>query len=388
MADRSFLEWPFFLDRHREFAARLDDWARDELGGAHDEDVDRACQERVRLLGRAGWLLPTAPDPDRPAPLDVRQLCLAREILARHDPLADFVFAMQGLGAGALSLFGTDEQKALWLPRTRTGGLIAGFALSEPRSGSDVANLECQATRSDTHWVLEGEKTWISNGGIADLYVVFARTSGSGARGITAFAVPAEVPGLEIAERIRTVAPHPLARLRFSGVEVRDENRIGEVGQGFKIAMSVLDVFRSTVGAAALGMARRALELSIDRAARRELFGAPLADLQLIQGKLADMATAVDAAALLVYRAAWTKDAGAERVTREAAMAKLFATEEAQRVIDEAVQIHGGDGVRVGHPIEALYREIRALRIYEGASEVQRVVIARQTLSSASRVPS
>lgn len=382
VVDQSYLGWPFFEQHHREYVERLDTWCAQNLTASHHDDVDAACQALVRKLGRDGWLSATAVDADHPRPLDVRSLCLARETLARFDPLADFSFAMQGLGTGAISLFGTPEQRRAWLPRTRRGELIAAFALSEPRSGSDVANLECRAEREGMHWVLSGEKTWISNGGIADVYVVFARTGEPGPRGISAFVVAGEVPGLEVAERLDVIAPHPLARVRFNGVRVPAEGLIGQPGQGFKIAMSVLDVFRSTVGAAALGMARRALQMSLDRAQARHLFGAPLSDLQLIQGKLADMAVDVDAAALLVYRAAWAKDSGADRVTREAAMAKLFATESAQRVIDEAVQIHGGDGVRVGHPVEALYREIRALRIYEGASEVQKVVIARQALAS------
>jgi acyl-CoA dehydrogenase len=290
---------------------------------------------------------------------------------------------MQGLGTGALSLFGTAGQQVRWLPETRSGRAIAAFALSEPRSGSDVANMEMTGTRDGDGWRLDGEKTWISNGGIADVYTVFARTGEApGARGISAFVVPADAPGLTVAERLEVVAPHPLARLAFNGCRVPGGALIGAPGQGFRIAMSVLDVFRSTVAAAALGFARRALDESLARAASRELFGAPMAELQMVQGHLADMALNVDAAALLVYRAAWAKDAGAPRVTREAAMAKLFATDRAQEVIDAAVQLHGGDGVRRGHVVERLYREIRSLRIYEGASDVQKVVIARQILGT------
>lgn len=383
MVDTSFLDWPFFEDRHRQLAEGLERWCQDNLRSAHADtpSVDARCVALVRELGRAGWLLETSPDPSEMKPLDVRALCLIRETLARHDALADFAFAMQGLGAGALSLFGSPEQRRLWLPRTRAGGLIAAFALSEPRSGSDVANLECSAAREGAHWVLDGEKTWISNGGIADYYVVFARTGGAGAKGLSAFVVSADAPGLEVAERLETMAPHPLARLRFDGVRIPEASLIGSEGAGFKIAMSVLDVFRSTVGAAALGLARRAMSLSIERATTRNLFGAPLADLQMTQSKIADMALGVDASALLVYRAAWRKDSGVARVTREAAMAKLHATESAQTIIDDAVQIHGGEGVRVGNPVEALYREIRALRIYEGASEVQKVVIAKQAIA-------
>ena len=332
------------------------------------------------MLGRDGWLLPTAIDPADPKPLYVRTLCLTRETLARHDGLADFAFAMQGLGTGALSLYGTAEQRQ-WLNKTRAGNALAAFALSEPRSGSDVANMDMTARRDGDHYVLDGEKTWISNGGIADFYITFARTGEApGARGLSAFLVPADTKGLSIAERIEVIAPHPLARLEFKDCRVPASALIGKPGDGFKIAMSVLDVFRSTVGAAALGFARRALDESLTRATKRELFGAPLFDLQMVQGHLADMALDVDASALLIYRAAWTKDSGAPRVTREAAMAKLYATDRAQSVIDKAVQLHGGDGVRHGHIVESLYREIRALRIYEGASDVQKVVIARQIM--------
>ena len=380
MPDRSFLNWPFFEDRHRDLAERLEAWCKANLPVAHD-DIDAACRELVAMLGRDGWLKPTAVDPENPQPLDVRALCITRETLARHDGLADFAFAMQGLGAGAISLFGNDAQKE-WLKKTRTGKAISAFALSEPRSGSDVANMDMDARKTSDGYVLSGEKTWISNGGIADFYVVFARTGEApGAKGLSAFLVSADTPGLSVAERLEVIAPHPLARLKFDNVQVPVAAMIGKAGDGFRIAMSVLDVFRSTVGAAALGFARRALDESIKRASGRELFGAPMADLQMVQGHIADMALDVDAAALLVYRAAWTKDMGASRVTREAAMAKLYATDRAQAVIDKAVQLHGGDGVRRGHVVESLYREIRALRIYEGASDVQKVVIARQVLA-------
>jgi acyl-CoA dehydrogenase len=383
MPDRSFLSWPFFEDRHRELAERLEAWCAANLPVDHS-DVDEACRRLVAALGDAGWLKPTAVDPAGPQPLDVRTLCITRETLARHDGLADFAFAMQGLGTGAISLFGTSGQRQ-WLEKTRAGKALSAFALSEPRSGSDVANMEMTATRDGGDYVLSGEKTWISNGGIADLYCVFARTGEApGARGISAFLVPADTPGLTVAERLEVIAPHPLARLSFDDVRVPASAMIGGPGEGFRIAMSVLDVFRSTVGAAALGFARRALDETVARVGARELFGAPLFDLQMVQGHIADMALDVDAAALLVYRAAWTKDAGAARVTREAAMAKLYATDRAQAVIDRAVQLHGGDGVRRGHIVESLYREIRALRIYEGASDVQKVVIARQTMGAAS----
>lgn len=385
MADRSFLSWPFFEERHRDHAERLEEWCARNLPAAHSEsigEVDDACRGLVRKLGQDGWLAPTAIDPANPQRLDVRTLCLTRETLARHDGLADFAFAMQGLGTGAISLFGTAEQQQ-WLNRTRRGEAISAFALSEPRSGSDVANMDTLAVRDGDTYVLSGEKTWISNGGIADLYCVFARTGEApGAKGISCFLLPADTPGLEVAERLETIAPHPLARLVFEDARAPASAMIGRPGEGFRIAMSVLDTFRPTVGAAALGFARRALDESLSRAAGRELFGAPLGDLQMVQGNLADMALDVDAAALLVYRAAWAKDSGAARITREAAMAKLFATDRAQEVIDRAVQLHGGDGVRKGHIVESLYREIRALRIYEGASDVQKVVIARQTMGA------
>ena len=371
--DRSFLDWPFFGPQHRDLARKLEDWCRTHLPVDH-HDVDAACRGLVATLGAGGWLQHSG------GVLDVRTLCLIRETLARHDGLADFAFAMQGLGMGAVSLLGTVEQK-VWLDRTRAGTAIAAFALTEPGSGSDVAATSTVAERVQGGWRITGEKTWISNGGIADIYVVFARTGeAAGARGLSAFLMPADVKGLEIVERLQVIAPHPLARLRLDGVELPQGALIGKAGEGFKLAMAVLDVFRSTVGAAALGFARRALDEALARVTTRRIQGQALAELQMVQGHLADMAVEVDAAALLVYRAAWTKDMGAARVTREAAMAKLYATEAAQRVIDMAVQLHGGDGVRHGSVVERLYREIRALRIYEGASDVQRVVIARAIL--------
>ncbi|OKH86406.1 acyl-CoA dehydrogenase family protein [Thalassospira sp. TSL5-1] len=383
MGDTSWQDWPFFSDHHRKLARDLDVWAGRELAGLDHENTDETCRNLVSRLAAGGWLDHATIDPNDPASsLDVRSLCIIRETLARHDGLADFAFAMQGLGSGAISLFGTLAQKDEWLPLVRAGRVLSAFALTEPQSGSDVANITLSATRDGDDYILDGEKTWISNGGIAGLYVVFARTGeGPGAKGLSAFIVPGDAPGLEIAERLETIAPHPLARLRFAGCRIPAANRIGEGGQGFKIAMSVLDVFRSTVAAAALGFARRALDETIHRVQNRHLFGAPLFDLQMVQGHVADMALDVDSSALLVYRAAWLKDSGAARVSREAAMAKLFSTDHAQTVIDKAVQIHGGDGVRSGHIIERLYREIRALRIYEGASDVQRIIIARQTLA-------
>jgi acyl-CoA dehydrogenase len=384
MIDRSFLDWPFFEERHRTLAKRLESWAAQHCEHVDPRDVDAACRALVQKLGYDGWLRYSAPGDEPLEGIDVRTLALIRETLARHSGLADFAFAMQGLGAGPISLFGTAAQKAHWLPKTRSGIAIAAFALSEPASGSDVANISTTARRDRDSYVLDGEKTWISNGGIADLYVVFARTGeGPGAKGISAFMVRGDNPGLSVAERIQTIAPHPLARLTFKGCRVDANDLIGAGGEGFRIAMATLDVFRTTVGAAALGFARRALAETLKRARSRALFGAPLSELQMVQGHIADMAIEVDAMALLVYRAAWTKDTSAERVTREAAMAKLYATEAAQRVIDTAVQIHGGDGVRAGHAVETLYREIRALRIYEGASDIQKLVIARSVLSYA-----
>ena len=377
MPDKSFLDWPFFEAKHRELAEQIDQWAAANLPVDH-LDIDGACRDLVAALGKAGFLKHSAVDPDFATTLDVRSLCLIRETLARHDGLADFSFAMQGLGTGAISLFGSPKQRD-WLRKTRAGEALSAFALSEPRSGSDVANMDLSARLQDGQYILNGEKTWISNGGIADLYCVFARTGGPGAKGISAFLVPADTPGLSVLERLETIAPHPLARLGFDDCKIPADALIGEEGKGFAISMSVLDVFRSTVAAAALGFARRALDESLARVKERELFGAPLFDLQMVQGHIADMALTVDAGALLIYRAAWLKDSGAPRVSREAAMAKLFVTDGAQEVIDKAVQIHGGDGVRKGTVVESLYREIRALRIYEGASDVQKVIIARQT---------
>lgn len=385
MADLSYRDWPFLEDRHRAWAARLEAWCAqrtDELDRHGEDDLDGDCRKLLRQLAAGGWL--DAAVPTERQPLDVRTLCLSREILARHGGLADFVFAMQGLGSGPVSLFGTQAQKAAWLPRVARGEAVAAFALSEPEAGSDVAALAMTARRDGGDWVLDGTKTWISNGGRADFYVVFARTGEApGARGLSAFVVPAATPGLTVAERISLIAPHPLATLRFDECRLSADALLGQPGEGFRIAMATLDVFRPTVAAAALGFARRAFDAALHRASTRELFGAPLADLQLTQAALAEMALSIDAAALLTYRAAWAKDSGQPRVTREAAMAKLFATEEAQTVIDKAVQLFGGLGVTAGHPVERLYREIRALRIYEGASEVQKVVIARQALAAA-----
>ena len=385
------LRWPFFADAHRAFAHSLTRWADATLPGLPHDDVDAACRARVKALGEAGFLKAAVPAEHgglHPR-LDVRTLCLAREILAARDGLADFAFAMQGLGTGSISLFGSPELKARYLPPVCDGRAIAAFALSEPQAGSDVAALATTASADGpSHVRIDGCKTWISNGGIADHYVVFARSGeGPGARGLSAFVVDAETPGLAVAERIEVIAPHPLATLRFDKVRVPLTHRLGNGGDGFKVAMATLDIFRATVGAAALGFARRALYEMVGHASTRKLFGAPLGDLQMTQAAIADSASEVDASALLVYRAAWTKDQGAARVTREAAMAKMVATEAAQRVIDRAVQLHGGLGIKKGVKVEELYREIRALRIYEGATEVQKIVIARELLKNHPRRP-
>ncbi len=396
MALDDTLALPFFDDGHRRFAEALARWADVKLPTLPHGDVDAACRARVKALGEAGLLKAVVPAEHGGlhAKLDVRTLCIAREILAFRDGLADFSFAMQGLGTGSISLYGSDELKRRYLPPVRDGRAIAAFALSEPEAGSDVAALAMTAKPDGaTHTRLDGEKTWISNGGIADHYVVFARSGEApGAKGLSAFVVDADTPGLSIAERIEVIAPHPLATLKFDAVRVPLANRLGKPGEGFKVAMATLDIFRSTVGAAALGFARRALHETIEHAATRKLFGAPLGDLQMTQAAIADSITDVDASALLVYRAAWTKDIGvtglgAARVTSEAAMAKMFATEAAQRVIDRAVQLHGGLGVKKGVKVEELYREIRALRIYEGATEVQKIVIAREALKSRAGKP-
>lgn len=377
-----YLDWPFFEARHGALARELEAWAAHNLDDAHGADVDAVCRALVARLGCDGWLRHAVGE----QAIDTRAICLIRETLARHAGLADFAFAMQGLGSGAISLFGSAEQQQRWLPRVASGEAIAAFALSEPDAGSDVAAMACAARREGDQWVLDGEKTWISNGGIADFYVVFARSGdgggegGRGSKGISAFIVDAATQGLEIAERLDVIAPHPLARLRFSNCRVPADCLVGAEGQGFKVAMATLDVFRTSVAAAALGFARRALQEALARAQARPMFGKTLADFQLTQAKLAQMALEIDAAALLTYRAAWLRDSG-KRVTKEAAMAKLAATESAQRVIDAAVQLFGGQGVQSGQVVERLYREIRALRIYEGASEVQLLIIARELLA-------
>jgi len=383
MSDTRYLDWPFFETRHRTLASELDAWCAAQLAHVAHADVDAACRKLVAQLGAAGWLRHAVGGTaygGTADTIDTRAICLIRETLARHDGLADFAFAMQGLGSGAITLHGSPEQKARYLPRVASGDAIAAFALSEPDAGSDVAAMGCAATIDGDSVLLDGEKTWISNGGIADFYVVFARTGEApGSRGISAFIVDADAPGLEIAERIDVIAPHPLARLRFAACRIPLSARLGAAGEGFKVAMRTLDIFRTSVAAAALGFARRALDEALARATTRQMFGGVLSDLQLTQVRLAQMATTIDSAALLTYRAAWMRDCG-QTVTREAAMAKLAATEGAQEVIDAAVQLLGGLGVMRGNPVEQLYREVRSLRIYEGASEVQQLIIGRDLL--------
>lgn len=386
MSDKSFLDWPFLEDHHRSLASSLDEWAAEHIppicDGDHGSDVDAICRKLVRVLGGAGWLKYTVPAAYGGVHenLDVRSLCLIRETLARYSGLADFAFAMQGLGSGAISQFGSAEQKEQYLPRVADGSKIAAFALSEPNAGSDVSAMETYFQTDQDKITINGTKTWISNGGIADFYTVFAR-SGSGGP-ISAVIVDAESKGLNVTERIEVIAPHPLATLEFDNCVVSQSQILGEEGKGMRTALSTLDIFRTTVGAAALGLARRALDEATKRAVGRQMFGASLSDLPIAQERLAEMALDIDAAALLIYRSAWTKDVKGKRVTKEAAMAKLFATDHAQLVIDKALQLFGGLGVTKGVKVEELYREIRALRIYEGASEVQKIVIARQHLSS------
>jgi acyl-CoA dehydrogenase len=380
MSDKDYLNWPFLEDAHRRLAGEVERWAEDTLSGLplDHSDVDAACRLLVSELGSAGLLANAVPAAygGNTEQLGVRRLCLTRETLGRYSGLADFAFAMQGLGSGSMSLFGSQALCERYLPGVASGKTIAAFALSEPHAGSDVAALSTRARRDGDSYILDGCKTWISNGGIADFYTVFARTGdGGGSKGISCFVVDADAPGFRVAERINVIAPHPLGRLEFKGCRIPAANRVGEEGQGFKIAMATLDVFRSTVGAAALGFARRALDEAVIHASNRQMFGGRLADLQMTRSALGEMALEIDASALLVYRAAWKKDSGAERVTREAAMAKLYATEAAQKIIDRALQLHGGLGVVSGNMVESLYREIRALRIYEGASEVQKVII-------------
>ncbi len=383
MSDSTYLDWPFFDAAHRDFARAMSEWAVREIAPlagrepTDTADLDTHAKSLAAMLGSAKWLAPCAT-------LEVRKLALAREILAYHSGLADFAFAMQGLGTASITLFGSDALKERFVRPVITGTSIAAFAISEADAGSDVAAMTTRARADGADYVVDGAKTWISNAGLADHYVVFARTGeGDGARGLSAFVVPADAQGLKVSDRIDVIAPHPLGTLTFDGVRVPASHRLGQAGDGFKVAMTTLDVFRPTVGAAALGFARRALDEAAARAKSRQAFGQSLADFQLIQEKLADMAVKIDAAALLIYRAAWAKDSRPNaRITREAAMAKLYATEAAQEIVDQAVQIFGGAGVVAGAIVERLYREVRALRIYEGTSEIQKLVIAGQVLKS------
>ena len=398
MADRSFLAWPFFDDGHRRLADELEQWARVTLpalleGCEESLDAVYGCVRRiVEEMGRADILRVCVPRAYGGARdhLDVRSLCLSREIMGRASGLADFALAMQGLGSAPITLYGREDQKRSILPRVADGTALAAFALSEPDAGSDVSAISTTATRDGNFWRLDGVKTWISNAGLAAFYVVFARTGeGVGTKGLSAFIVDAECAGLDASERIDVIAPHPLGTLRLGGCRVPCDCLLGQPGEGFKIAMATLDIFRTTVGAAALGFARRAMDESVGRAQHRRMFGRAQADFQLTQEKLADMAVSIDAAALLIYRSGWTKDVLGARVTREASMAKLFATEAAQQVIDSAVQIFGGLGVVRGVTVERLYREVRALRVYEGASEVLKLIIASKVLEETNaRAPS
>ena len=386
MADQSYKQWPFFDDAHRELAEGIDAWAISELSWLADaghDDVDSICKKLVKQLGAGGWLknsVPAVAGGNYPG-LDVRSLCLSRQHLAYHSGLADFAFAMQGLGSGPISLFADAAIQQHYLPGVAKGDLIAAFALSEPDAGSDVAAMTTEAVADGDDYILNGCKTWISNGGIADFYTVFARTNeGPGAKGISCFVVDADTPGFSVTDRIEVIAPHPLATLSFEDCRISKSQMIGQPGKGFGIAMATLDVFRSTVGAAALGFARRALDEAGQHTTQRKIFGGKLSDLAITQSSLGEMALDIDTSALLIYRSAWTKDTIGSRVTREAAMAKFHATEAAQRVIDQALQLHGGLGVVSGNMVESLYREIRALRIYEGASEVQKVIMGQQAL--------
>ena len=383
MADRTYLQWPFFNDAQRELADEIAAWRDRELGEAHDRDPYAACRAYVTQLGAAGWLKYAVPNEYAEAEdsFDVRTICLIRETLGYTSGLAEFAFAMQGLGSGPISLFGSESLKRRYLPGVAAGTSIAAFAISEAAAGSDLSAMQTTARRDGTDIVINGEKTWISNAGIAAHYVVFCRWPEGGDRSFVALVVDADAPGLSVSRTIDVIAPHPLGTLTFGNCRVPADAIVGEPGKGMRVALGTLDVFRTTVGAAALGFARRALDEAIAHVKQRVAFGKPLAEFQLTQARIAEMATAIDSAALLVYRAAWTRDRGAARITREAAMAKLVATEMAQQVIDGAVQLLGARGVMVGEPVERLYREIRALRIYEGTSEIQKLVIAGQVLS-------
>ena len=376
---------PFFDDSHRQLHEDLHGWSRANLHSRiHEGSVDKRCQDLVKLLGDAGWLRYCVPAEYGGAlpGLDSRSLCLLRQTLGYYDGLADFAFVLQGLGSGPISLFGSEHLKQKYLPHVASGKMLAAFALSEPNAGSDAAAMTTRATRTKDGYRINGVKTWISNADIADFYTVFARTENDEVDGVTAFVVDANTPGLKVTDRFNLCAPHPIGTLTFTDCEIPVSQRLNEPGKGFKVAMQNLDVFRASVGAAALGFAEAALDMGIDRSVNRQMFGGTLGDLQITQAAIGDMCTEIDAATLLVYRAAWERDILQKRTTRSAAMAKMFATESAQRIIDRCVQLHGGLGVKQGHPMEMLYREIRALRIYEGATEIQQVVIARETMKN------
>ena len=382
---RDHLDWPFFDARHREFVTQLDSFSHSEAMASIDHHaIDDTCRKLALALGEAGLLKACVADPESDgSSIDSRSACLARETLAWHDGLADFAFAMQGLGSGPIALAGLPSLRRDILPKVRAGEWLAAFALSEKNAGSDVAAMQCAARREGSHYILDGEKTWISNGGIADVYCVFARTGEApGTRGISAFVVFPDDPGFSIPERIDVIAPHPLARLRFENCRIPSGRLLGMPGEGFKIAMRTLDIFRASVAAASLGFARRAFDEAVAHVRTRPMMGATLGDLQLTQAALGDMATGIDAAALLTYRAAWRRDVQKLPTTMEAAMAKMTATETAQSVIDRAVQLFGGRGVQTGEIVERLYREIRSLRIYEGATEVQKLIIAREVVKT------
>lgn len=388
MVDKTYLAWPFFDDEHRTLAKDLRQFAAEQIAPLEEPEndpaaVDKHCRHLVRILGDAGWLQYTVPKEENGSfDFSVRSLCLSREILAYTSGLADFSFAMQGLGSGPISLYGSDSQRQRYLPDVAVGKAIAAFAISEHNAGSDVGAMTTTARKDGNEYVIDGSKTWISNAGIADQYTVFARTGEEpGTRGLSAFIVEADTKGLTVSDRIKVNAPHPLGTLKFEDCRIPEEQIIGKPGEGFKIAMGTLDVFRSTVGSAALGFARRAMDEALGRIQQRQVFGKQLSDYQLTQAKIADMAVSIDAAALLIYRAAWTKDQDIRgRVTREASMAKLYATEEAQKVIDQAVQLFGGLGVVYGNTVENLYREVRSLRIYEGTTEIQKLIIAGEVM--------
>lgn len=385
MVDLAFTHWPFFDETHRSLAREAATWADGEAPAVTHTNVFDSCRRLVRRHGEAGWLRYTVPGAHGGARerLEVRTLCLLRDTFARRDGLLDFSFAMQGLGAGPISLFGSEALRSRYLPRVARGDAIAAFAISERDAGSDISAIRTTARRDGTHFVIDGEKCWISNAGIADQYVVFCAHPEIDERAYSAFVVDADNPGLRIVEQPALLAPHPIGTLALESCRVPEWALVGDAGRGLRVALGTLDVFRSTVGAAALGFARRALDEAVRWSRQRQTFGKPLAEHQLTQARLADMAVRVDASALLVYRAAWQRDQGAERITREAAMAKLFATEAAQRTVDDAVQLLGGRGVLADEPVERLYREVRSLRIYEGTSEIQKLVIAQQVLAAA-----